>query len=302
MATNDAEFALTALRGLKLAGVEFGVLHGATDLQESDQRGDVDLVVKSHSSHVLRTVNRTWRERGIYPVAMWNYDVPGSAGLFLMDRRATRGVQLDLLYDPNGDGRYGLRTNSIRIQPGELPSVDSLDELVYLFAKRSIKGPTGALADISKVIDRNRPEFEKAVRRIVVHPVLRKRLGMPLPPITQARRTVRRIVLQLQRVLNRATSPVGYWSHVADRKVAESLANRFQEILGHSLVTPSPSGPLRTLRWIITEVAPVRFRPGVVVSYGVKSRFAEPDLLVMSDDPNNAAAEIVEAMSNRLCG
>ena len=147
MPTTSGELARACMAGLRDAGAKFAVLHDYEEL-ESDRISDVDIVVGQDPRTVIRATESMWRERGLLPIILWPYDIGGTATLFLATPDARDGVQLDMLHDPCGVGRYGVRSE-ILLQFVEerpiSPVVDSAARLLYLWQKRTTKSQADRL-------------------------------------------------------------------------------------------------------------------------------------------------------------
>ena len=148
MPTTSGELARACLAGLRDAGAKFAVLHDYEQL-ESDQISDVDIVVGQDPRTVIRATERCGAERGLLPIILWPYDIGGTVTLFLATPDARDGVQLDMLHDPDGVGRYGVRSE-ILLQFVEerpiAPVVDSAARLLYLWQKRTPRArPTDSI-------------------------------------------------------------------------------------------------------------------------------------------------------------
>ena len=127
--------------------MEFAGLHGFERF-ESDNLSDIDIVVGSNPRAVVRVAESSWRRRGLLPIVLWPYDVGGTHTVILATPNAKDCVQLDMLYDVNGRGRYGVRSDALLASrgPGTVaPTVSEVARLVYLWQKRQLKGDTEAV-------------------------------------------------------------------------------------------------------------------------------------------------------------
>ncbi len=125
MATTDPRLALASLEGMRAAGVRFALLHGA-DRLSGGEVSDVDLVVAEDPVSVVQRAAVSWQTRGLVPVVLWPYDIGGTATVFLATPDASEGVQLDLLHDPEGVGKYGVKSGALlasATQAAALPTV-----------------------------------------------------------------------------------------------------------------------------------------------------------------------------------
>lgn len=67
----------------------------------------------------------------------------GTASVFFATETAEEGIQLDLLHDPSGSGRYGFRTTALLEEVQFVDGWPALSHgagLVYLLRKRLVKG------------------------------------------------------------------------------------------------------------------------------------------------------------------
>lgn len=296
--------ARTALETIAEAGIGWGMLHGWAQLEAGVPFGDIDVVVDIPPRDLLLRIGLRLADRGAWPVLLWPYDVGGSASLFLMNPTATGGAQIDMLHDPRGRGRYGLRSREFQIDETIVPArVRPVDELVYLAAKRLRKAQMDQLADVRAQAVAVGAEFNRAFDRLVASPSLARSFGQALPkkvPIRWAGEVADRAV----RLAERLTRPVGFWVHSHDPAIARDLADRFSRVLtsrGELL----PSGPGRRAAWYLTSVAPLRWRAGLFVSWGPLDTYIgpQPDLILPVrdlNDPSRAAASTVQAMCARM--
>ena len=207
MPTTSGELARACLAGLRDAGTQLAVLHNYEQL-EFDQISDVDIVVGQDPRAVIRVTERMWRERGLVPIIMWPYDIGGTVTLFLATPDARDGVQLDMLHDPDGVGRYRVRSE-ILLQFVEerplAPVVDTAARLLYLWQKRTAKGQTDRLDSLRReaaAIDNDRLEQMSTALTGSVYPARGLRGSMSGPSRNRGP-----FVASLSRLASRAQAP-----------------------------------------------------------------------------------------------
>src|SRR4051812_29477386 len=110
VATTCPETARTLLDGMCELGIPFAILHDQQALLDGVLASDVDVAVSEPVEMALAALAPWGCARGLYLVCVWPYDVAGLS-TFWMTEDGAAGAQLDLLYDPAGRGKYGLRTD-----------------------------------------------------------------------------------------------------------------------------------------------------------------------------------------------
>ncbi len=141
MGTTSADLAARVLDELERVEPSFVVLHGEADLSRGLAASDIDVAVLRDPTEVVADLAGRLADDGVAPIMLWPYD-RNSLTIFWSDRDGDRGVQLDLVADPTGQGRYGFRTGELiaRSEPGERwPRLATADELLYLIRKRQVK-------------------------------------------------------------------------------------------------------------------------------------------------------------------
>jgi hypothetical protein len=102
---------------------------------------DVDVVAAGDPLDVVHRLRRDMTTSRAAPLVLWNYDANSWTSFwFTPDLRG--GVQLDVLGDPRGHGKYGLRTDVAlrRRERGERYFVlDEVSACVYQLSKRTRK-------------------------------------------------------------------------------------------------------------------------------------------------------------------
>lgn len=300
MATTNGELALTAVQGLTDAGVEYAFLHGVERLLSGDV-SDLDLVAPAPARTVLTVVAPYWLRLGLHPVLFWPYDVGDTATIFLSNADATDGVQLDLLHDPRGAGKYGIRTQSLLTDVTNdtgMPEISPSASLVYQWTKRVAKGQLDRLPDLrdrAKGIETSRiteaslklTGSESTALELLGQREPGKASKRPVPGLAEVRRRWRRVL-----------RPIGFWGHIEQRDVAEEATRRFGRFLVHAECDEAPGK--WTPVWYARRVWPVVIRPSIFISAGRPSHIPSPFELVKVGDPNRACSQLVGAMQRRL--
>lgn len=198
------------------------LLHREDALTGAGPLSDLDCAVApERRGDALRAVRDVGRDLGLSIVSVWPYDTAG-LGLFLVDGELSRGVQLDLLADRDGRGKYGIRTRPLveAAQPGtgawRRPT--SVDEALYLVSKRSLKGEDHRLPELVRGLAEV-PDAEMRAQELLA-PHARARVAGALgwsPPPEPARMAshARRAASEARRRARRITSPAGAWVHLA---------------------------------------------------------------------------------------
>ena len=300
MPTTSGELARVCLAGLTEAGVRFAVLHGYEHL-ETDRISDVDIVVGQDPRVVIREAEGSWRERGLVPIIMWPYDIGATVTLFLATRDANDGVQLDMLYDPEGIGRYGVRSNVLLRYVEErplAPVVERAARLLYLWQKRTAKDQAERLDSLRQEAIGIDPDRLESMSREITGSASSAWGLVGSGVVTTPRRRLA-VIARLSRLATRIRHPIGAWVHVSLDDVGSELTRRLSR---HLIIVRSARLPplVRQAMWYLVDVAPVRYRPGIFISVGRRHKFAlAPDVEIVGTQPDQAAVELMEALKNR---
>jgi hypothetical protein len=294
VATTDRPTAESALDTLHRVGVSFAILHGFAP--GSDPNSDVDVVVDRHPREVLALSRQEWAKEGLRPIAFWRYDIGGAAAIFLATPDASRGVQLDLLYDPKGAGKYRVRS-SLLLETSHLrdgwPRVSEQASLIYLWQKRIAKGQAERLVELAEQLARHdAEEMDRLAVELTGRALGRREAGRMVAGI-------RTTWAHMTRIGERLRHPAGYWAHCEDSEVAHEVAWRFRRILVGSWVSPVPWGAGAQLLWLC-RLRFATMRPLLVLSTGELPRRWDPDLTVTGTDVAAAAESITAGMAGRL--
>ncbi|MDN4484181.1 hypothetical protein [Demequina lignilytica] len=147
MATTKPELARQLLMHLEQLEVRYALLHGSEQLLGNAPMSDVDVVVDRDPIKIVRELARQQGE--LTPFLAWEYDT-GALTTFWVTSDLADGVQLDLICDPHGRGKYGLRTLAAldhidhSVWP---PQLDAMSRNAYLACKRLVKGDAKRMRD-----------------------------------------------------------------------------------------------------------------------------------------------------------
>lgn len=199
------------------------LLHGEEDLLAGRLTSDIDCAVASHSvTTVVAAAIEAGRTHDLRLVSVWPYDCRGLA-LFLSTPDLAEIVQVDVLADARGIGKYGLRTDPLVRRARETPHgwlrPEPLDEVLYLLSKRTLKGQSDRVAQLrTKAVHHPAQAIEEAATTLLA-PHARGRvlralqLAAPSLPVRAGDRLAR-AVAEVRRLVQRLRHPVGAWIHV----------------------------------------------------------------------------------------
>jgi hypothetical protein len=307
LATTSAALAAAVLDSLEKCGLEFAVLHGEESIAAGNVFSDLDVVVGTHPAAALSQASIVLGDAGVYPILIWDYDVGGTTTVFLATADASEGVQLDLMYDPLGRGKYGAKTGPMlasRVSGERWPTVGTQCRTAYLIRKRHVKGDFGRLERLlSDARQFANADFNSIVRETFSSPVADSILGLVagngrFGSVPFARSYKLRNALRLVR---RVLRPTGFWVEIGGESGSELIGRvlvRFKRFLPVVETGRRPRGVGAQVRWVASDVVPVRWRPGLFVS----QRFGLPrgDLRIPTfDDVDRLCSRIVDAMRIR---
>lgn len=301
MPTTSPEVAMLALKGLTDMDVGFAVLHAANRLEDGDI-SDVDVAVASDPADVIAEVRETWGKAGLSPVVVWPYDIGGTLTVFLANSDGTEGVQLDMLFDPAGIGKYGVTSEGLMAsaRKSPIPVVSESARLVYLWRKRTVKGHHPVLETLrseASVVPADHlieASMQLTGSATTAHCLLGVADESPSPG--------KHPIAQLERLTRRVLAPIGYWAHVSHRDVAEELARRLSGYLVVSKASPVPPRPGQPW-WHLSRVWPTTLRPGIFISHGKEPEWCPSPRIVLRDmNLDEVAPQLIVAMSSRITG
>lgn len=289
MPTTSTESACRILGALQGAGIEFAVLHGEERLSSRGSLGDIDVVTREPAGHVLARLARGVDPEDSSLVMHWEYD-QGAVSSFWMNRTGRDGVQLDILHDPSGQARYGIRTDvalDCAAEGKQFPRLRQDHEMLYLGVKRYRKQQWAALAQLQPSLQgalesgasvlsrRGRQQFDGA---LAGRPAANHRLR-----VERAREYASR------RILRRVVHPVGIVALLSSstRRELEQISTGLTRVLVGVIVLDSNSSrdQLRARK--------SRFRPHVVLE---RHPYLRPDLTVEGRLQVDHPAQLIDAM------
>ncbi|HEY0889041.1 MAG TPA: hypothetical protein VGE38_05455 [Nocardioides sp.] len=261
MGTTDTRLARRLLESLDALEVDYAVLHSAARVAELQTISDIDLLVDDEPANVIRRLKVAVDSCELAHVLTWRYDT-GALTTFWMTPGLADGVQLDLIRDPEGSGRYGVRTvdlaDAFRIDAPWPRHLTERGTAHYLFAKRLVKGDvrrweeaahilrTGGGIDLALFAPRRQRVYRRAYegrfpgRAFRVQVLARQRLSH-----NGTRRLVRR------------TGEVVEVSGRLDQEARRFLEERVRPVVPQIVFLRRRPGALR--RWSLTR------RPRIVV-------------------------------------
>jgi len=139
MATTDGEFLAGILDRLhSVCSVAF--LHAESAAAAGELRSDADLVVPMPARDCMKQMRRSL-DNYARLVLTFPYDTGAESYFFLGPE--DQGAQVDLMHDPMGRGRLGLRSDALlqsAVAGDRWPRLAHLDLQIYTFLKRTMKG------------------------------------------------------------------------------------------------------------------------------------------------------------------
>lgn len=270
------------------------MLHAEERLARLDATSDVDLVADRPVDEVLSVAQTRWRASGLHALVLWPYDVGGTGTIFLVNENATEGVQLDVLHDINGRGQYGLRSGALlehTTSGRRFPRLDEDASRIYLARKRQVKAQSIPQPDTVGEFAHHLLSSDAAQQLLQAD--MTKQHGLSL--------------FNARRMVNRLADPIGAWVHISSVELetashaATILGERLSRILPHVDWAELEPFPTR-IWWWVRRVAPVRWRPGVFISWATGTQKPLGCDLVVDGvvDPDTVAERVVDALRTRL--
>lgn len=227
-------------------------------------------------------------EAGLVPLVVWPYD-SGAVSLFLASDGLADGVQLDLLFSPSGEGRYGFRSTAALGEtcPGSpIDTLSPIDSWLYQVQKRWMKGQSAQLDVLIASPPAGREVLLRRTRILFAekHITLVCALIEGDEPVGPGRH----LINDVPRIARRLFTPAGLWAHSLspDGACAEEIHRRLSRFLLRTSVLAWP--PRNPLGLIVgrQRIARLRWRAGAAVTFGSHATAA---------DINIASADLLEA-------
>lgn len=286
MATTSPELAAAVLDGLLETGLPFAVLHKERNLAAGQVSSDVDIVTDVSPRILMESAYHVFTRVGLRPIIGWLYDV-GALTVFLITVNFD-GVQLDILHDKSGHNRYGIRADvAVRssVRGERWPRLHPDDELLYLIRKRAIKRDEPSLLELlhkarsvpSGRLQERAVELMGARAKADVLELISGRYNA----VTRRRGLGRPV--SLTRYAKRLLRPTGFWVEIRGdeercRGQAVDLAHGLGRVLPVARAFSRPVSHVAQGPWALQELAPVRWRPGVAVTWSASLHWPAPDL------------------------
>ena len=289
-------------------GVAVALLHGGDRWDHGVISSDIDLLVDRPLSEFADRFFHALDRAGSLPIVVWNYDV-GATSVFVVDRDCDRAVQLDLNYDRDGTGRYGLRSGAVLQRArsdGTLARIDDVDEWLYSLRKRLVKRqhervrdllatrPTEARELTSRAAEIFAPHAASVVCAAIEADEIPRWRPSPPRPASYAGR--------VRRAVARVAQPIGFWVDLrgAPADVMRASAH-IEERVARILPAVEVLGRTSTRQvWSIPQAVLARLKPRLVVSSGLRRPLAPVDLVLTVDpDLGRVTSTLVRAMAAR---
>lgn len=275
------------------SGIGFAVVHGFDAIESGTHMGDIDVVVDREPSQVIDVCRARWRDSGFFTILLWAYDIGGSTTAFVASSDLSQGVQLDMLFDPRGRGKYGIKSELLLADSeykGRFSVVRSDKSTVYQIRKRHWKGQWGRVKSLAESLDDSERRHLVALARDIGSKVAADEVARILNGVRKpAAASLGWRLATMTRLMRRIFDPIGWWIHVdsGDREGAEAtarlLADRMSGYIPHVAAGATPEGAVEFARWYLKSVASMRWRAGVFISWGEAGR-ARPDLRTPTAD------------------
>ncbi|HKY47916.1 MAG TPA: hypothetical protein VJQ79_08050 [Acidimicrobiia bacterium] len=311
MPITDPAIPLQVLESLTAADVRFAVLHKEELLGSRELDSDVDLVVDVPAPEALHRTSSAFEDLGLRAALLWPYDLGGTTTVFVTTSNGDQGAQIDFLFDPTGRGRYGIRTDVMLGDVGtgrRFPVPGAVDQQLYLIRKGACKGqPDRVEAGLAGLARLSSTGDAIARARVLFSP----RAGTEMVRLlaggaTTAKPAPNRPVGNAWRRARRVVRPIGLWAEiVGSEERASAQAARLEDRFGRWLVHTDRARRVRGaagILWWIRQVAPVRFRPGLFLSWAEAPSWPPADVTLAAPGPegiDRAAAAIVDAFASK---
>jgi len=294
--------AIRLLDLLDRSGHPFVVLHREEEVAAGIVSSDVDITVGGNSSAITHDLLVLTHRAApdLHCVGVWGYD-NGATASFWTTADGGR-VQLDIT-GAEATGKYGFRSTAFlaaAVQGRRWLRLNPDDAVLYELRKRQVKRDSARfelalrVAEASPAAGHRIPAaFTPGAARALSHSLSRGAIGW---------RRTRRPWRNLARLSRRIGRPPGTWVHVdcsssnASHGEAAALALSICSLLERLVIRVR--GPIEVSHtWdpssYIRYVAPLRWRPGLIVTFGERPRGPKPDVALPS---SSAIGDVLEAL------
>jgi hypothetical protein len=311
MPITDPAIPLQVLEALTVADVRFAVLHKEELLGSQELNSDVDLVVEVPAGEALSRTSTALRNLGLRAALLWPYDLGGTTTVFMTTPNGDEGAQIDFLFDPTGRGRYGVRTDVMlgNAETGRrFPVPSAVDQQLYLIRKGACKRQRDRVeAGLAELAMLSSADEAAARAQVLFSPRASGEMVRLLGGgETTAKPAPNRPGGNALRRAGRVVRPIGLWAEIVGSEELASaeaarLEHRFARWLVHTNRGRRVEGAAGILWWI-REVAPVRLRPGLFLSWTEAATWPPADVTLAASGPeglDRAATAIVDAFASK---
>ena len=309
IATSDPALPTLALTALAVSGVPFALLHDEERVLAQGVESDVDIAVGVSPRTVLARSLDQLHASNLHPIVVNEYDAGGSASAYIGTADGKDGLQLDMYFDPSGVGRFGLRTGPLlehSVEGTRWRIVAPEHHNLYLLRKRHWKGDLHRIDHVvNELASHDSDQLRRAIQSLAVPEIgvsIRRVLNGDQIPFRAPRRN---LPYDLGRRLKRLRRPVGFWVEIigsGSESIAKDLAQRFDRFLT-TAVGKRPGNWVSLARWLLRDVAPIRLRPGLFISWTPEESgtpHANLEIPHIQKPVPVLAHQIVTAMESRL--
>jgi hypothetical protein len=284
MAVTRGNLACLLLDTLASTGETYAVLHGEARIADGRGDSDIDVVVAAPPHQVVRSLAPLLASSGLSLGLVWRYDVRALASLWLTGP-GPDGAQLDLLCDPEGYGKYGLRTGALlqrRVRGRFWWRLDDRAERLYLLTKRADKGDLPGLIRLLDIEPAERKVLTGLSDQVLAdwrRPRIHRLLQGALEPGGDSP-SLRVRLMRAHRLAGRARHGVGCWLTLAGDPTGEAMhavQRSFARVLPRARVLDG-AAPL-----IVLHARAERCRAGLAISRPVRG--VRPDLALDAGEP-----------------
>lgn len=275
MGISDGALAARLIDELAGSGARIAVLHREAEAAQGKVTSDIDLIADARGIELVARSYASIRRLGLNLVSVWEYDWRSTTLVFATDT-ADAGVQVDVVCDPRGNGKYRLRTERLldrSVLGVRWPTLHPEDAAEYLLIKGSVKGQA------SRVI----------AARARLHALGSVAGSSQFTPDGLPWR-LRRQALTLIRFLRRVFNQPGYWVRVEDEAVAADAAAVFARFMPHAV-----AGTISLKR--LPRMLRLRWTSGVCFLHG--RTIVPVDLSLGRVDATDATNQAVSSMAAR---